>query len=201
MEKRHTQRKHKAGPKQYPVGWRPEPGLRHAPPPRPALWRPRQRPSPAAAVKRHPLPCLAALLMALADGAAAGPLVLEQGTHSGIAAQRFATVRDQPALRALWREHGKGAAPPPEVDFDKERVVAAFAGQKSTGGYQLNFVGLGQGKKRVEVGLSLTQPAPDCLVAQTPTQPYVILKIPRTSKTVGFQLALKTFSCVTGNPL
>ncbi len=131
-------------------------------------------------------------------------MVLEQGTHSGIAAQRFDTVRDQAALRSLWREHRAGASPAPpmpEVDFSKEMVVAAFAGQKNTGGYQLNLTGLDRRGGRIDISLSLTQPGPDCLVAQALTQPFVIVRIPHSNKPVNFRLSAKTFSCVTGDAL
>jgi len=128
--------------------------------------------------------------------------VLEQGSHSGVDSQRFDTIRDKTALRSLWQTHGKSASPPlPEVDFSKEMVIAAFAGQKNTGGYQLNLTGLDRRRGHIDISLSLTQPGPDCIVTQALTQPYVIVRIARSKQPVNFRLATKTFSCVTGNPL
>lgn len=160
-------------------------------------------------MKSHPLPCLIPLLIGLGfDAANAGSpatfLVLEQGVHSGIATERLDTIRDKAALRSLWQEHQTGApptSPMPEVDFSKEMVVAAFAGQKNTGGYQLNLTGLDRRGGHIDISLSLTQPGPDCLVAQALTQPYVIVRIPYSNKQVNFRLSAKTFSCVTGNAL
>jgi len=163
-------------------------------------------------MKRFPATCLAALAMA-AGAAQAAPaekaapaifMVLEQGSRSGVSIQQFGTIRDKASLRALWQQHGKGASPPqamPEVDFSKEMVVAAFAGQKSTGGYQLNLTGLNRRGGQLSISFSLTQPGPDCIVTQALTQPYVIVKIAQSNKPVNFQLAARTFSCVTGNLL
>ncbi|MFM8330647.1 MAG: protease complex subunit PrcB family protein [Candidatus Methylumidiphilus sp.] len=150
---------------------------------------------------------LLANALAVAAGAALGRespasfLVIEQGTHSGIKTQRLDAIRDDAALRALWLAHrgGLSPAPPlPKVDFSKDMLIVAFAGQKSTGGYRLNVVGLGARRGRIQVDLSLTQPGPDCLVAQTATQPFVMFKISRSRKPVAFQLTAKTFSCVYG---
>ena len=157
------------------------------------------------------IPLLLVLLMPPSVSAnaahAASPasfIVLEQGSRSGISGQRFETIRDKTALHSLWQQHGKGISPQPampEVDFNKDMVVAAYAGQKTTDGYQLNLVGLNRGKKQIDIRLSLTQPGPDCIVTQIMTQPYLLVKIAKSKKPVNFQLASKTFSCVTGKPL
>lgn len=80
-------------------------------------------------------------------------------------------------------------------------VIAAFAGQKTTGGCLINLVGLNQRKERIEISLSLTQPCPDCLVTQAPTQPYMLVEIAKSNRPVQIQWSTKTFSCVTGNAL
>jgi hypothetical protein len=133
----------------------------------------------------------------------ASVFVLEQGSRSGIINQRLETVRDKVAWRAFWQEHGKGlspAPPLPEVDFSREMLVVAFAGQKTTGGYQLNLVGFKPRKTQITISLSLTQPGPDCIVAQASTQPYVIAKVAQSNKPANFRLSAKTFSCLGGPP-
>lgn len=160
-------------------------------------------------MKTHKAACLMALLASLCASPAQAEhtlsfLVMEQGVHSGISTQRFETIRDPASLQALWKFHRAGlptAPAVPEVDFSKEMLIAAFAGQKSSGGYQLNITGLERRGKQTEVSLSLTQPGPDCIVAEALTQPYVIAKLSKTKGPVSFKLSRKTFSCVTGNPL
>lgn len=130
--------------------------------------------------------------------------VLEQGLYSGVQTQRFETIRDEAGLRSLWQVHVKNLSSPtdlPDVDFSKEMVIVAFAGQKNSGGYQLNITGFQRHDGHIKVSLSLTQPGPDCLVTEAATQPYVIVKAKQSSEPVSFQVSSKTFSCVTGKPL
>lgn len=130
--------------------------------------------------------------------------VLEQGLYSGVQTQRFETIRDEAGLRSLWQVHAKNLSPPadlPDVDFSKEMVIVAFAGQKNSGGYQLNITGFQRHDGHINVSLSLTQPGPDCLVTEAATQPYVIVKVKQSGEPISFQVSSKTFSCVTGKPL
>ena len=58
------------------------------------------------------------------------------GSHSGIRTRKAIAVTDAEAWRKLWSEHtaGDSAEPLPEVDFEKEMVVAVFLGDRATGG-------------------------------------------------------------------
>jgi hypothetical protein len=124
--------------------------------------------------------------------------VLEQGTHSGIQTKRFETIKDNSAFRSLWLAHttGTSPAPPmPELDFSKEMVIAAFVGMKNTGGYILNISGIESKNERLEVNLLLRQPSPDCIVPETLTQPYVMVKTIKSSLVPQFNLSTTTSSC------
>lgn len=60
-----------------------------------------------------------------------------------------------------------------EIDFDKQAVVAAFAGTKNTGGYSV-LIDRSEGKTHV----SVKNPPKDAIVTQALTQPYKIAVIP-----------------------
>jgi hypothetical protein len=78
-------------------------------------------------------------LMALAAGPAPGAesnsvsfTVVAQGKTSAIREPSQVVIRDQAAWAALWRRHtGSTDAAPPAVDFDREMVIAIFAGEGS----------------------------------------------------------------------
>ncbi|MBI4641162.1 MAG: protease complex subunit PrcB family protein, partial [Candidatus Tectomicrobia bacterium] len=64
---------------------------------------------------------------------------------------------------------------PPEIDFDKNRVVIAFMGERSTAGYAMTFNQLVlQRGHEIEIKVLLNFPPPDAILAQVVTNPYVI---------------------------
>jgi hypothetical protein len=60
-----------------------------------------------------------------------------------------------------------------EIDFSRSAVVAAFAGEKNTGGYSVAIDGT-----RGNVSVKVKSPPPDAMVTQALTKPYFVALVP-----------------------
>lgn len=77
----------------------------------------------------------AGLLLGSAPRAAAWESL--SGSRSAITSPRAVVIKDEASWRALWAEHTKGMADAPalpEADFARERIVAVFLGERTSGG-------------------------------------------------------------------
>ena len=84
-------------------------------------------------------------------------------------------------------------SPVPDVDFAGNRVVAIFAGERPSGGYSVEFLGMGavlmrhknhRGQmlcSRVDAfRYCIVEPGPDVGTTSALTQPYLIRIVPRS---------------------
>lgn len=60
-----------------------------------------------------------------------------------------------------------------EIDFDKQAVIAAFAGTKNTGGYSVEIKNSGE-----KISISVNAPPPDAMVTEALTMPYKVAAVP-----------------------
>ncbi|QDV06535.1 hypothetical protein Poly30_20450 [Planctomycetes bacterium Poly30] len=116
-------------------------------------------------------------------------LVLEDlgtGATSGITAAGLHVVRDQASLDALWKKHMRlqlPTPPAPEIDFEDSMVVAAFVGQKPTGGYSVRIEEIvrmpatANQPGRIVVRTSETLPDEDAMVTQMLTSPFHMVRV------------------------
>ena len=106
--------------------------------------------------------------------------ILDSGAISGVSEkeQRFLVISDLEEFRNLYKKiHSTtlGGKLLPEVDFKNYLVLVGLMGQKPTGGYTINFGDIvGKEGEVIEVKVTLTRPAPDAILAQVITSPYVI---------------------------
>jgi hypothetical protein len=85
-------------------------------------------------------------------------------------------------LISLWNQaHGAVLTPPPlpEVDFRRESVIAIFLGQRPTGGYGISVVDLLLDNNEIYLDVRLTRPAPDAMVTQALTSPWLMVRVQR----------------------
>jgi hypothetical protein len=89
--------------------------------------------------------------------------------------------------RALWE--GIGQAPP--ADFDAERRIAAalFLGQRRTGGYGITIESVQRRGAFMVVRFLEARPAPDAMVTQALTSPYLVRIIPKTEFPIAVERA------------
>ncbi|MCS7167884.1 MAG: protease complex subunit PrcB family protein [Gemmatales bacterium] len=116
-----------------------------------------------------------------------------KGGFSGVDKPAQVVIRDAKTWADWWdKVHSRVIPKPelPEVDFTKHMVVAVFMGMRSTGGYAIRITDVrwDKAKDKLQILVQEISPAPGAIVTQALTQPYHIVVIPRTEKTVEFIL-------------
>ena len=87
----------------------------------------------------------------------------------------------------------------PTLDFNKEMLIAAFAGNKTTGGYLINVTEVNVLVDKIEINLVLIKPSTNCMVTNSFTQPYTMVAAqPISDKPAHFNLQIKSKNCDTG---
>jgi len=94
---------------------------------------------------------------------------------SGITGSRRLVIRDQATWAHFWSEMGAGVRP--EVDFASDLVIAVAAGERNTGGHDIEVrnVSLSGGELRIEV--LETTPSSGCVTTQAKTQPVDVVMV------------------------
>jgi hypothetical protein len=103
---------------------------------------------------------------------------IERGQTSWVEEPRQAVARTPAQWETLWRGHAR-ERPLPDVDFDKEIVVAVFSGSRPTAGYAVEIAGVKAGGGVTVVQYYESQPRPGMVTAQVITTPFHIVAIPR----------------------
>ncbi len=103
---------------------------------------------------------------------------LASGTAASVELRANYVITTQADLSKLWQMI-PDAGPQPDVDFTKYDVLAIFAGQKPTAGYKVSVTKITDSDKRA-VYITLTNPDSTCLLAQSLTSPYEIVKVSHT---------------------
>jgi len=100
-----------------------------------------------------------------------------QWSTSGVTGPVRLIIRDDSAYAAFWNSLGTGAGARPAVDFSRDIVIAAAAGQQSSGGHTIAV----QQVMRVGDGLAIqvveTTPAEGCSMTQALTQPVDVVVV------------------------
>ena len=106
--------------------------------------------------------------------------VLLEGTYSGVRDPLAKVITDSKDFEELWKKHVSMIVPQPlipKVDFDGSVVVAIFAGEKRTSGYQIVLKSVAAKDKNVEVTYRETEPPANSMMLQVLTQPFLMLRI------------------------
>lgn len=112
---------------------------------------------------------------------------IENGEHSGITSATTKTISNNTDWLSFWKQHKSGETPmpaAPNVNFEKERVVAVFAGQKSSGGYTIKIESAKDNGKNIVLDIEQSIPPSGSMTASVMTQPYEIVALPAGSKPV-----------------
>lgn len=126
---------------------------------------------------------------------------LATGVSSPIATRRFEVVRDDAAWQSLWSENG-GTGSAPAVDFSRDMVVALWLGARPTSGYAVRIdavqesqiLGMPGAPAGVRVHATEFMVPPGTPVTAVPSQPYHIVRAPRTDPQGGSMLEPLSFS-------
>lgn len=117
--------------------------------------------------------------------------VLAQGSNAAYSSPTPAALvaSDAASLAALWRSVGGNQLPAPAapvVNFAQSRVVAFFWGQKTSGGYSVQYISSRFSGNTLRVTLRLAMPAPGSMTTQALTSPFVALEVPASFGRVEF---------------
>lgn len=117
--------------------------------------------------------------------------VLAQGANAAYTNQAPAAylATDPASLASLWQRVGGNQLPAPAapaVNFPQSRVVAFFWGQKSSGGYSVQYVSSSLSGQTLTVRVRLAMPAQGSFNTQSLTSPFVALEVPANFSRVEF---------------
>jgi hypothetical protein len=113
---------------------------------------------------------------------------LAQGDTSGVTAPAHLVIRSREAWQTLWTQHAMGLpSAPPEVDFSWEIVLAVFAGERRTGGYEVTITAVeARGGGGLVTYREMDPPGGSFLIQQL-THPYHLVKVPRVDGPIIFR--------------
>lgn len=112
-----------------------------------------------------------------------------KGTNSSIKGKRLLVIRNANEFSEFWADHSATQAPiPPEpdVDFETSMVIAAFAGERETGGYSITIEDIRENNEFMIVEVEIETPGDNCAVAQALTQPHHVVVLDDSDKPVQF---------------
>ncbi len=98
-------------------------------------------------------------------------------------------IKDLEKLDSLWNVVFKTRIPKPElpeINFEKEMVLAVFMGYLPTGGYSVSIENIYSKGCSLIVERKVVTPGPDDLVTDEETQPFHIVKTAKTDKEIIF---------------
>lgn len=113
---------------------------------------------------------------------------VDRGAIGAIVERGVRVARTREELEAMWDEQTALVSPRPalpDVDFERSMVVAAFSGQRTSGGYSIAIEEIvavpasDASPARIVVRVAETAPSPDDAVTMAMTAPYDIVVVPR----------------------
>lgn len=119
---------------------------------------------------------------------------LASGVRSSVPSRVNYLITSSSELVRLWAMLGTPAKVPP-VDFSKNEVVAVFAGQKPTTGYTIVVSKIQDDGAGRMVTVDVMEPNAGCATAQSLTEPYQIVQVPKTSLPFTHEDQTSTTSC------
>lgn len=107
---------------------------------------------------------------------------LGQGQEAGEMIEKTILVITSAAeFEALWKRMNASVEPAPAapaVDFATSQVVAAFAGQKPSGGHEVQMRKLVAGAEGTEVQFADVPPPEDAMTTMMMSSPYLMIQVP-----------------------
>lgn len=122
-----------------------------------------------------------------------------RGDSSGIIGKRLQVVSNLGDFTTLWDEHVSTMSPmpaQPSVDFSTQMVIAAFTGQRASGGYTVEIGAVTEFDEFIDVIVHHQAPGDSCASATVLTQPHHMVVVPDSSKPIVFsEIYTQATSC------
>ena len=100
---------------------------------------------------------------------------------SGITGSRRLVILDQATWTHFWSEMGAGVRP--QVDFANDLVIAVAAGERNTGGHDIEVRRVTRAGNELRIEVLETYPSEGCVTTQAKTQPVDVVMVAATGVT------------------
>lgn len=113
-----------------------------------------------------------------------------KGYHCGYTETSRLVIKAEDRWKEVWGKIHRLRLPRselPEIDFEKEMVVAVFMGIRKSGGYEIEIIKVTKTEEEIVAVVREKEPPSDSLQTMALTQPYHIVVIKRSSLPVRFQ--------------
>lgn len=112
-----------------------------------------------------------------------------RGFYSGHEQDEYYRITDNKEWQKIWKKTYSNVSPEPilpEIDFEKDMILAVFAGEFSSGGHSIEIGSIQEYERDVQVSIKLESPSISCSTTAALTQPFDIVKIEKTDKEIRF---------------
>lgn len=108
--------------------------------------------------------------------------ILSESAHQGKTEKSYEIIKDNVTLVKLYEAVNDPQVP--KVDFSKERIVALFMGEKSSGGYAIKVKNVSEKGGKIYVAVEEIKPGSGDIVTMSFTSPFTIVKINSTKEII-----------------
>ena len=127
-------------------------------------------------------------------------VMIKEGNTSGVKTDMTSIYKlDTPdSWQGFWHEHHQNIQPeepPPSIDFNNEMVIAIVDTDQPSSGYKLTIDQLQAVDNTLYVFATRTQPGAGCVSLGMISQPFVILKVPKSELIPQLRLTTSTVAC------
>jgi hypothetical protein len=125
-------------------------------------------------------------------------IVIAEGGSRGVTSKRLEVIRDESSFGHLLAAVPLFGSQVPFVDFRQDMVIAAFLGKSGPGGHHIGISYIEEEPDHIAVSVFTRIPGPRCPVPMMmiSTNPFVIVKIPQSSKLVTFSESAQVADCL-----
>lgn len=113
-----------------------------------------------------------------------------EGYHSGSLSPTRMVISTPAQWKEIWEKIQSREFPipdAPEIDFNKNMVLAVFMGEQKSGGYEIRITKIIKTEDNILVEVLEKKPSPDSFSAMALTSPYHAVLIKKYSLPVKFQ--------------
>ena len=131
---------------------------------------------------------------------------VSMGSRTRYDVQDFLVITEAKEWDKFWEEKSfEGTITASDVDFQNYFAIAAFLGEKATGGFGIHIENIAQSKTIIKVTINITEPGPGQYVTEGNTRPYHIVRVKKCDMpqmgnitfifvdTSGEELAIKSY--------
>lgn len=120
--------------------------------------------------------------------------VLEQGDQCAVTSASQAIIKSAAELDKVWATTFEGYIPAPakpKVDFGQAYVIAAFYGEKNSGGHAVDIASV----SAQTITIKHTKPGEGCMSASVITYPYIFAAVPHSVGSAEFKVVEEAVPC------